>query len=91
MSAQWDFPAFLATPPANARPVPFHEPSPDEETKVQHVVDYFAAEGYVVPEEEGVGEKGGLSEWEMMFLVSGLFGFCMAARKDPPDPICSLN
>lgn len=65
-STTWDFLSFLGTPsPSCTIPQTFHEPSPEEELKVERLIAYFGNEEYDVPG----AEKGGLSDWEMMFLV----------------------
>lgn len=68
-SSAWDFPSFLGTPSSSCLiPDTFHQPSSEEEVKVQNLVAYFGKEGYDVPG----SEKAGLTDWEMMFLVSHL-------------------
>ena len=64
---KWDFPLFLGTTSLSCSiPDTFHQPSPEEEVKLQNLIEYFSKEGYDVPQ----AEKAGLTEWEMMFLVS---------------------
>jgi hypothetical protein len=67
MSTAWDFPTFLSTPsPSCTIPDNFHNPSEEEEVKLANLVAYFGRDGYDVPG----SEKDGLTDWEMMFLVS---------------------
>ena len=85
-----DFPSFLGWPSASCSiPETFHQPLPEEEAKVQSLIEYFGKEGYDVTG----SEKDGLTEWEMMFLVScdltGLWiqlTFLSVKRRDHPVP-----
>lgn len=67
MATAWDFSTFLSTPSVSCTiPDTFHKPSPEEEVKLANLVAYFGKEGYDVPG----SEKDGLTDREMMFLVS---------------------
>ncbi|GHJ89955.1 hypothetical protein NliqN6_6357 [Naganishia liquefaciens] len=84
-----DFPSFLGSPSASCSiPETFHQPLPEEEAKVQSLIEYFGKEGYDVTG----SEKDGLTEWEMMFLSrEGIIRFLIATKWDEDATIKRLE
>ncbi|KAI5450086.1 Phosphatidylinositol transfer protein (PITP) [Naganishia albida] len=64
--SSWDFRSFLSDPsPSCSVPQTFHQPNAEENVLVERLIAYFGKDGYDVPG----SENGGLTDWEMMFLV----------------------